>query len=198
MLQIDLLGQVRDSRVRLKVFPSLHKGTMKVVRGIIIHQTDSPTAEATLNGYAAGSDHGSHFLIAKDGTIFQTASLLKMTHHVGWIKARCISEHRCSPKELAALQSKRPGRPIGQVELRKSWPSRFPHNGDSIGIELVGEALPKTDDVRSFEPLTDDQQQALSWIVRGLAIALGIQFTEVFRHPDVSWKNETEAKSARW
>lgn len=198
MLQIDVLGHVHDLRIRLKISPTLHKGEMKVVRGIIVHQTDSPTAEATLNGYSGGAAHGAHFLIAKDGTVYQTASLFRVTHHVGWIKSRCIAEQRCSPKELDELQGKRPGRAIGQIEREKPWPSRFPHNGDSIGIEIVGEALPKTGAVRTFEPLTQQQQQALQWLIRELAATLNIQLTEVFPHYEVSWKNETEAKSARW
>ncbi len=197
-MQIDKLGQVIDTRVKLKVSQTLHKSDMKAVHGIVVHQTDSASAESTLNGYARGAAHGAHFLIAKDGTVYQTASLFKVTHHVGWIKSRCIAEQRCSPRELSDLQGKLPGRAIGQVELKKPWPGRFPYNGDSIGIEIVGEALPKTGSARTFEPLTAQQQQSLQWLVRELAATLNIQLTEVFRHYEVSWKNETEAKSAKW
>jgi N-acetyl-anhydromuramyl-L-alanine amidase AmpD len=56
---------------------------MTHVQGIIVHQTGSPTARSTLNGYGVARANGAHFLIDKDGTIYQTASVLKQTAHVG-------------------------------------------------------------------------------------------------------------------
>lgn len=56
--------------------PLIERGLLKSVTGIIVHQTDSFTAEATLNSYLTAGN-GAHFLIDKDGTIHQTASLHK-------------------------------------------------------------------------------------------------------------------------
>jgi N-acetyl-anhydromuramyl-L-alanine amidase AmpD len=153
-----------------------------------------------LNGYKRPKPNGAHFLIDKDGTIYQTASLHKKTHHVGWIKSRCIAEHSCSPAELQALKNKRPGAPIGRIETKKSFPRRYPFNEDSIGIENVGEAFPKngSDSQKKFEPLTSPQQESLLWLVRELTQTLAVPMSEVFRHSEVSWKLETEAGSARW
>jgi N-acetyl-anhydromuramyl-L-alanine amidase AmpD len=200
--RINALDRQRRAHLRFthhtKVAPAIERGRMIAVSGIIIHQTDSPTAQATLNGYSRANASGAHFLIDKDGKIYQTASLTQSTHHVGWIKSRCIAEHRCSLQDQQQLKNKLPGRGIGQVEIKKSWPDRYPSNSDSIGIEIVGEALPRTGNNRVYEPLTANQQMSLQWLVRELASTLGIKLTEVFRHYEVSWKNLTEAKSASW
>ena len=75
---------------------------------------------------------GAHFLIDKDGTIYQTARLTQKTWHVGRLQSRCVAELKCSaPKKWD---------PSGthKSESSKSWPARYPSNEDSIGIELVG------------------------------------------------------------
>ena len=51
MLMIDSNGVVVDARVRRAISPALERGDMKVVHGIIVHQTNSPKAVATLNSY---------------------------------------------------------------------------------------------------------------------------------------------------
>jgi hypothetical protein len=67
---------------------------MPHIQGIIVHQTGSPTARSTLNSDGPRAN-GAHFLIDKDGTIYQTASLLKQTAHVGRLRARCIARSIC-------------------------------------------------------------------------------------------------------
>lgn len=52
------------------------------MRAIAVHQTDSPTAQATFNAYRTGGN-GAHFLIDKPGTVYQTASLQAVCFHVG-------------------------------------------------------------------------------------------------------------------
>jgi len=197
MFIINSSGAVIDPRIKVVSYPIAH-GDLKAIHGIVVHQTDSPTAEAAFNAYKRGGN-GAHFLIDKDGTIYQTLSLKKKAHHVGWVKSRCIAEHTCSPAELRSLNGKKPGKGIGMVEIEKAWPHRYPLNSDSIGIEIVGQALPKDgSSKRVFELVTEQQQSSLKWLIRGLTITLKIRTTEIFRHPDVSWKNETEAASAKW
>lgn len=205
MLMIDSNGVVVDARVRRAISPALERGDMKVVNGIIVHQTDSPTAASTLNGYKPIKDKpkpsGAHFLIDKDGTIYQTVSIYKKAPHVGNLKSRCVAQHTCSPIELKKLKGQKPGKQIGKVEAEKNWPKRYPSNGDSIGIEIVGDALPKKepdDDRRTYESVTKEQQASLYWLVQELSITLNVQMSEVFRHPIVSWKNRTEASTAKW
>jgi hypothetical protein len=80
---------------------------------------------------------------------YQTASVYKQTWHIGKLKARCVSENRCTPTELKALQRFNPGKE-NKREMAKKVPARFPSNEDSIGIELVGEALPRGSNVAPY------------------------------------------------
>ena len=147
MLIIDSNGEIVDARVRRAISPALAIGEMKVVNGIIVHQTDSSNAASTLNTYKPTKDNpkpsGAHFLIDKDGTIYQTVSIYKKAPHVGFLKSRCVAQHTCSPTELKALKGKKPGGQIGNVEAKKKWPAKYPSNADSIGIEIVGECASK-------------------------------------------------------
>jgi N-acetyl-anhydromuramyl-L-alanine amidase AmpD len=152
-----------------------------------VHQTESPSAEATFNSYRQGND-GAHFLIEKDGTIYQTARVDRKTWHVGKLNERCVLELTCKPAtwnpHATHLQ-----------EMQKSWPKRFPSNDDSIGIELVGEIVKAT---KVYVVVTEQQNNSLKWLVRELQTTLYIAATEIFRHPTVSQKNPTEASTAVW
>jgi N-acetyl-anhydromuramyl-L-alanine amidase AmpD len=191
--------------------PPIEKGPMKHVRGIIVHQSDSSTAQATLNSYLHAGN-GAHFLIDKDGTIYQTASLLKKTWHVGKLKAKCFETHTCSAAEVKIGPTKHSA--IYRIEMRKSVPNRFPSNEDSIGIELVGRCIldPKlinegmsTEQIERlradkgvYETVTPAQNLALGRLISELQTVLIIPVDEVYPHPRVSAKNATEASTAQW
>ena len=51
---------------------------------------------------------------------------------------------------------------------------------------------------KTYEMVTDAQNNSLSWLVRELAATLKLPVTEVFRHPTVSRKNPSEASTAKW
>jgi N-acetyl-anhydromuramyl-L-alanine amidase AmpD len=197
----DSLGLVHGGRVRLERKLALERGPMSRIRGIIVHQTGGPTAESTLASYNTVDANGAHFLIDRDGAVYQTASVFKKTPHVGKLKARCLLEQRCLPVEVVALSRFNP-RAENMRERTKEVPDRFPSNDDSIGIELVAEALPRDrsvpSDKKTYEAVTAAQNHALEWLVRALRITLGVPMTEVFRHPTVARKNPTEASTARW
>jgi N-acetyl-anhydromuramyl-L-alanine amidase AmpD len=200
-LTIDTDGIVQDAKVTQAIHGTIEHGPMPSVNGIIVHQTGGASAQSALNSYKKPGAHGAHFLIDKDGTVYQTASVFKVTHHVGNLKSRCMAEMRCLPAELAALKGKGLGAGIGRVEAKKPWPDRYPGNSDSIGIEIVGQALPlteKDEDKRTYEALTDEQQRSFTWLLDGLRASLGVSLTEVFTHPTVSWKNKTEGMPAKW
>lgn len=200
-MQIDSDGLIRDPRVRVARSANLERGPMRSVSGIVVHQTDSPTATATINSYRSPTANGAHFLIDRDGTIHQTASVYQVTWHVGPLKSRCLVEHRCTPVELEALKRFNPSREHAH-ESRKLVPQRYPSNQDALGIEIVGLALPKDPrvkpDNRIYERVNEQQNESLSWLVGGLARAFRVSMTEVFRHPEVSRKNRTEASTAQW
>jgi len=86
-------------------------------------------------------------------------------------------------------------RDLSRHEDAKAWPQRYPSNRDAIGIELVGRFLP---DQARYESVGPEQNASLKWLVHTLAIALGVPLHEVFRHPDLSYKQPSEAKTATW
>jgi N-acetyl-anhydromuramyl-L-alanine amidase AmpD len=212
-LQIDLAGMVMDARVLNQRAPTIERGVLKDVKGIVVHQTDAQTAAATFSAYKKSGANGAHFLIDKNGMIYQTASVRHVTHHVGSIRPRCLAEFKCSP---AAYKGVDPGKPTHRIEVKKQWPERYPTNFESIGIELVGRAevppdfVPKTDQQRKmdkeqlrgevgvYETPTAAQNISLKWLVDQLLDTMQISPHEVFRHPVVSWKNPNEARGARW
>lgn len=199
VLIINAMGHVLDPRIKLSICPHIERGPMSHVQGIIVHQTGSPTARSTLNSYGPRAN-GAHFLIDKDGTIYQTASLLKQTAHVGRLRARCIARSTCSRTETHALLNMSPSA-RNRHEMTKQVPDRYPSNEDSIGIELVGQAFPLNEsksDKQTYETVTLAQNVSLKWLVGALAMQLGVPMTEIFRHPVVSQKNATEAATAAW
>jgi N-acetyl-anhydromuramyl-L-alanine amidase AmpD len=54
---------------------TIERGEMKIVRGIIVHHTGGSTAASSLESYKNPRANGAHFLIERDGTIYQTAPL---------------------------------------------------------------------------------------------------------------------------
>nr|WP_240754344.1 N-acetylmuramoyl-L-alanine amidase [Lampropedia aestuarii] len=84
--------------------------------------------------------------------------------------------------------------------MQKKVPDRYPANIDSIGIEIVGQALPLTalEDDKIFESLSNEQTVSLRWLINQLSAQLNISPSEIFRHSEISYKNKTEAKGAVW
>lgn len=191
-------GWAIDPKVTKQPYFSLRKGKMSSVNGIVVHQTASPTLQATLNSYQSANPNGAHFLIDKDGTIYQTASVHWLLWHVGILKSRCLLRNTCTPLELKVLK---PGtwnpRGVHRIESSKKFPDRFPMNADSIGIEIVGDVInePKAP---TFEPVTAQQNHSLQWLVGELRRLLAIPGAEIYRHPEISYKNPHEAETAQW
>jgi hypothetical protein len=105
---VDTNGKVLDARVIPRHFSAIEHSAMKTAHRIIVHQTGGSTAQSTFNSYSKKGAHGAHFLIDKDGTVYQTASLYKSTHHVGLLKPRCVLEKACSPVEIKRLGALKP------------------------------------------------------------------------------------------
>lgn len=196
---VDKDGVLKSARVTPSIASTIERGAMPVVRGIIVHQTGGSTAQSSLDSYKSKSANGAHFLIDKDGTIYQAASLHQRTWHVGKLKARCLIEQTCSAADIKAYSKFDPGG-MNKRESAKAVPDRFPSNEDSIGIEIVGATLPaaKAGAEPVYETVTDAQNESLKWLIGELARLLAVPLTEVFRHPQVSWKNTTEASTAKW
>ena len=79
MLIVDPQGMVVSPRIKSNRFSTIERNPMRVIRGIIVHQTGGVTAQSSFDNYKRPSSTGAHFLIDRDGTIYQTASLHKQT-----------------------------------------------------------------------------------------------------------------------
>lgn len=196
---VDKDGVLKSTRVQAVIAHTIERGPLGTVRGIIVHQTGGANAQSSLDSYKSSSANGAHFLIDKDGTIYQTASLHQRTWHVGKLKARCLIQQTCTPVEIKAYAKFDPSA-MNKRESGKAVPDRFPSNEDSIGIEIVGATLPppKPGAEAPYETVNDAQNASLKWLIGELTRLLGVSMTEIFRHPQVSWKNTTEASTAKW
>jgi len=196
-------GELLDDKVTQKIYKTLHKGKMNKVSAIVVHQTGADTAEQTFNSYA-NSPIGAHFLIDKDGTIYQTALTTKIAHHVGKLKSRCLQTPACAKEETSAANAIYLQKGISysvrvqnlhKFEAEKNYPDRYPTNNDSVGIEIAGKFIAKT---QSYEAVNAKQNASLKWLVAELSQHLSLQAGDVYRHPDVSYKQPSEASSAAW
>lgn len=203
-MYIDEDGYIFDDRIERRIFKTIERGKLDRINGIIVHQTGSPSVQSTFNSYSNRVANGAHFLIGKDGKVYQTASLFKMTWHVGLMQSRCYLKKTCKPTEthLLALHTKpfwdrKISKEISDIERGKNFPERFPGNTDSIGIELVGLAVgPAGKEI--YETVTDKQNASLKWLIAELTFKFKVPVTEIHRHPDVGRKNPTEASTAKW
>jgi len=196
MLFISKQGHVDAERVKLAIHPAIERGPMHKVNGIVVHQTNGPTAQSTFHSYQHKDANGAHFLIDKDGTIYQTASLHRSTNHVGLMKSKCLLEKSCTPAEFKKIK-RMDLHTRSRHEENKGWADRFPAKRDSIGIELVGRAFgDKGKEI--FENVTDEQNESLGWLIMELSDTLGVSMQSIYRHPEISHKNKTEASTARW
>jgi N-acetyl-anhydromuramyl-L-alanine amidase AmpD len=196
---LDKRGMLFESRVRQRRFLGIEHGDLDVVRAIVVHQTDGGSAQDAFNSYLAGGN-GAHFLIDKDGTIYQTASLNKRCYHVGrLIRSKCLTLDRktCNSESMAKILAMSWTRQINALDAHeryKDYPARYPVNSDSIGIELVGKHL----DDKTFETVTIAQNASLQWLVDELSRQFLLTANDVYRHPEVSYKNLGEARTAKW
>lgn len=84
---------------------------------------------------------------------------------------------------------------LSDHEAQKSVPDRYPSNSDSIGIELVAPFDAKT---KTYATVTTAQNESLTWLVSTLQAALTLPAGRVHTHPEVSYKQSSEAATAKW
>lgn len=199
MLFIDKNGLVDAERIIVKRFSTIERGKLNKVNGIVVHQTGGSTAGSSFNSYKNTGANGAHFLIDKDGTIYQTASVFKITNHVGNIRSRCYMEKMCTPSEISTIKPLlNKYKQLSRLEQKKLYPERYPANFDSLGIEIVGKPISGEGENAVYEKVNAAQNSSLKWLVVELTDTLKVSMTEIFRHPEVSYKVKTEAGTARW
>ncbi|MGN7972194.1 peptidoglycan recognition protein family protein [Serratia sp. 22264] len=199
MLFVDKNGLVDAERIIVKRFSTIERGKLNKVNGIVVHQTGGSTAESSFNSYKNTGANGAHFLIDKDGAIYQTASVFKVTNHVGNIRSRCYMEKTCTPSEISTIKPLlNKYKQLSRLEQKKPYPERYPANFDSLGVEIVGKPTSGEGENAVYEKINDAQNSSLRWLIAELTDTLKVSMTEIFRHPEVSYKVKTEAGTARW
>jgi len=185
-------GKLIDGKITQEHRPKLENGLMKVVNGIIMHQTHSYSAKDTLDGYKT-QIYGAHFLIdrgggkytGEDGKIYQTARINYKCLHVGRIQAKCAAQRTCEV-EVKGVKA------IDVAENKKPYPERFPRNSDAIGIEMVGRGEGKVG-AEIYEYPSNAQILSAVWLVEQLIQAIpNVGLADIYSHPEVSYKRPTE------
>jgi len=199
MSTINQDGMLVDAKVILRRYPGIEHGKLAGVHAIVVHQTDAPTAQQTFNAYIGGSV-GAHFLIDKNGQIYQTASMHKRCFHVGpLLKSKCLTVNNkiCDSASMARILAKgwtSQIKAIDSNERAKDYPARYPVNSDSVAIELVGAGLT----IKTYEAVTSLQNTSHQWLVGELYTHFSLGVGDVYRHPEISYKNPGEASTAVW
>ncbi len=89
-LDIASDGMIYSPRINFNRIEKLERGTLgSSIKGIVLHRTASPTSASTISSFQNGRNglnYGTHFVVDKDGTIIQTASLKHFTLHVGRVR----------------------------------------------------------------------------------------------------------------
>lgn len=199
MATIDKDGMLIDGKILLRRFPNIEHGTLSAASAIVVHQTDTTTAQQAFNSYTVGGN-GAHFLIDENGLIYQTASVSNRCYHVGrLIRSKClaIDKTKCDTTAMAKILAMSWTSQINAMdahERAKSYPDRYPVNDDSLGIEIVGRHI----DDKSYEAITPQQNASLQWLVRELYGLFHLGTGDVYKHPEVSYKHPGEAGTAAW
>ncbi len=172
---------------------------MPQVNGIVLHRTESSTASSTLNSWRSRTDGvGAHFLIDRDGTIHQTASVDQQAWHIGAIRSRGEVEGTIAPADQREVDAARGGRAewtgtaaraVGRLEATRPYPERYPTNGDSIGIEVVGRYNPAT---QTWDAPTAEQRDSINRLVGSLQTNFGLNDHDVYQHDVISRKTPGE------
>lgn len=188
-------GFLTDPGITRTPVAGIEHAAMSQVNGIVLHRTESSTASSTLNSWRTRTDGvGAHFLIDRDGTIHQTASVERQAWHVGAIRSRGEVEGTITADDQREIEAARAGRAewtgtaaraVGRLEATRPYPERYPTNGDSIGIEVVGRFNPAT---QAWDAPTPEQTASIRRLVGSLQNNFGLDDHDVYQHDVISRK----------
>lgn len=170
-------------------------GPLAGPNSIVMHRTAGNSAFDAMSAFQQRG-YGTHFIIDRDGSIRQTASLDRYTNHVGPIKSRCAEEGTCSAQEQATLDEfdrRLNGAPlrdrVNRHERGKDYPDRYPTSLDSIGIEVVANY---DKDTGLWQELTPAQRASIDRLVGTLQDEYGINRRDIHEHDRISYKTRGE------
>ena len=198
-ITIDSQGFLTDPGIVHTPIDRITHDRMPQVNAIVLHRTDSSTADSTLSTWRnrdAGT--GAHFLIDRDGTIHQTVSVDRQAWHVGAIRSRGEVEGTIPLEDQQELSNTRGGqaewrgpivRAVSRIESTRPYPERYPTNKDSIGIEVVARYQPAT---QTWESPTPEQAAAIKRLMGSLQRNFALSDRDVYEHDVISRKTPGE------
>lgn len=199
MLNKDKDGWITNLKVHKEHRPTIEKSPIGTITAIVLHRTGSNNALSVLNAWK-NKPEGTHFLISETGKIFQTASLNKQCWHVGKLYSKCRINSSCEKSDAEAIENilhmknTRWGKKFKLVtrhELKKDYPARFPHNLDSLGIEVVGVISQKSETYQTPNKL---QLNSLFWLVDELISLYGLSIKDLYAHGQIAHKDEKKSE----
>lgn len=183
---VDEKGYIQNAGFTLRRVTALEKGAISGPKAIVLHRTDSTGVASPLKSFESGV--GTHFIVDKGGVVYQTASLLKKTSHIGKIRSRCFESNDCSAEETKRIRSWgwAPTK-IHDHEKVKAYPHRYPMNEDSVGIEVVADH-----NGSAWEAPTAEQSKSIRAIIAILKKEYGITDDDIYEHDKISYKTPGE------
>ncbi|EDP9826591.1 N-acetylmuramoyl-L-alanine amidase, partial [Salmonella enterica subsp. enterica] len=185
VIYVDSEGYIQNAEITKKTVKELEHGEMDKINAIILHRTES--SSEPFDSFKRKKE-GTHFVVAKNGTLYQSASLFEWTPHIGKIRSRCQEEKTWSDEERKKIQSFgwNPKR-LYEYELEKEYPVRYPYNKDSVGIEVVADYVSG-----SWENPTAEQMKSINKLIDILMNIYELQKKDIYEHDKISYKTAGE------
>ncbi|HLG39060.1 MAG TPA: N-acetylmuramoyl-L-alanine amidase [Chitinophagaceae bacterium] len=135
--------------------------------GIVLHRTVSLTTEQALNSFR-NSGVGTHFLVTKEGTIYQTANLYTYTLHVrnGELFFDNLSNANLIGIEVVGMSLDKDGNPEDNCAKVVSW-----------------------------EPLSENQAKSVAFLVNSLVETYRLTNSQIYTHEGVQKKCAGEGQT---
>lgn len=148
---------------------NLERGSSSFIKaGVVLHRTVSSTGSSALNNFKTGV--GTHFLVDRDGTIYQTASLNKKTSH--------LRESQLLNSDLSNANT------IG-IEVV------------GMPLDINGKPTLTSSEVASWEDITPGQASSVGFLVNSLIKTFKLNNNQIFNHEDIQPKTEGEGGTVR-
>lgn len=201
MLKMDAKGWIDNKKVKKEQRTAIEHSPIASINAIVLHRTGSTSASSVLNAWKSKKE-GTHFLISENGDIYQTASLKKQCWHVGKLYSKCRTTTSCSKEDAANLEKilhkeniswGKKFKLVTKSELTKSYPDRFPHNHDSLGIEIVG-VLSKEKEI--YEIPNKKQLESLYWLLDELVSTYSLSVKDIYAHGKIAHKDKNKSEGA--
>lgn len=111
-------GVIKNHTIKIetKIIQNIEHGPIGKIRSLVIHRTTANTAQSTLTTWKT-KNTGAHFLIDKNGKVYQTARLNKKCWHTGLVLSRCKLEKSCTIKDGKIIHN--------ILHSKKSWSHKF-------------------------------------------------------------------------